>query len=102
MARVKVPLTRDWRPEPIDGSKSRDELWVGVKCQTNSEIAGSPRNAFRGSRRGKRRGGRALNGLGGAELTNPNQTTNTTTYVPGVRPWGLSSIVERETAQIAS
>lgn len=27
-----------------DGS---DELWVGVKCQSNLEIAGSPRNAFR-------------------------------------------------------
>ena len=27
-----------------DGSK---ELWVAVKCQSNLEIAGSPRNAFR-------------------------------------------------------
>ncbi len=26
-----------------------DELWVGVKGQSNLEIAGSPRNAFRGS-----------------------------------------------------
>jgi len=26
-----------------------DELWVGVKCQSNTEIAGSPRNALRGS-----------------------------------------------------
>ena len=24
-----------------------DELWVGVKCQSNTEIAGSPRNALR-------------------------------------------------------
>ncbi len=24
-----------------------DELWVAVKCQSNSEIAGSLRNAFR-------------------------------------------------------
>ena len=24
-----------------------DELWVGVKCQSNLEIAGSLRNAFR-------------------------------------------------------
>jgi hypothetical protein len=44
------PANPGWRPEPIDGSKSRDELWVGVKCQPNPEIAGSPRNAFRGSR----------------------------------------------------
>ena len=27
-----------------DGS---DELWVAVKCQSNSEIAGSPRNVLR-------------------------------------------------------
>jgi len=24
-----------------------DELWVGVKCQSNLEIAGSPRNVLR-------------------------------------------------------
>ena len=24
-----------------------DELWIGVKGQSNSEIAGSPRNIFR-------------------------------------------------------
>ena len=29
--------------------KGSDELWVAEKFQTNSEIAGSPRNAFRGS-----------------------------------------------------
>ena len=29
-----------------DGS---DELWVGVKCQSNLEIAGSLRNSFRAS-----------------------------------------------------
>ena len=29
-----------------DGS---DDLWVGVKCQSNLEIAGSPRNSFRAS-----------------------------------------------------
>lgn len=26
-----------------------DELWIGVKCQSNAEIAGSPRNSFRAS-----------------------------------------------------
>jgi hypothetical protein len=31
-------------------TKISDELWVGVKCQTNTEIAGSPRNALRCSR----------------------------------------------------
>ncbi|GAW32736.1 hypothetical protein JDF658_25280, partial [Carboxydocella sp. JDF658] len=32
--------------------KSADEVWVGVKCQSNPEIAGSPRNSFRASLRG--------------------------------------------------
>ncbi len=34
-------------------AKDRDELWVEVKCQSNSEIAGSPRSALRCSLRGK-------------------------------------------------
>ena len=42
-----------------------DELWIGVKCQSNTEIAGSPRNSFRASLEVERHGGRALNGLGG-------------------------------------
>lgn len=29
--------------------KLLDEMWVGVKCQSNVEIAGSPRNSFRAS-----------------------------------------------------
>ena len=28
-------------------ARCSDELWLEVKCQTNPEIAGSPRNAFR-------------------------------------------------------
>jgi hypothetical protein len=38
-----------WRTEPTDVEKSADELWLGVKCQSNPELAGSPRNAFRRS-----------------------------------------------------
>ena len=38
-----------WRSEPTDVEKSADELWLGVKCQSNQELAGSPRNAFRHS-----------------------------------------------------
>ena len=38
-----------WRFEPTDVEKSADELWLGVKCQSNQELAGSPRNAFRHS-----------------------------------------------------
>ncbi len=43
-------------------------------------------------------GGRALNGLGGAILTKPNQTPNTNKHSPADTQWELSSIVERETA----
>ena len=28
-------------------TNGRDDLWVEVKCQTNPEIAGSPRKVFR-------------------------------------------------------
>ena len=36
-----------WRPEPVWVENYSDELWVGVKDQSNWEIAGSPRNIFR-------------------------------------------------------
>ena len=45
-------------------AKGLDDLWVGVICQTNSVIAGSPRNIFWYSGKVKRRG-RALNGYEG-------------------------------------
>ena len=46
-------------------AKCSDELWIGVKCQTNSEIAGSPRNNFRVSVASMNCGGKALNEVGG-------------------------------------
>jgi hypothetical protein len=42
-----------------------DELWVGVKCQSNVEIARSPRNVLRYSRGFAALGGRALLLCGG-------------------------------------
>ena len=38
-----------------------DELRIGVKCQSNVEIAGSPRNSFRASVGLESCEGRALN-----------------------------------------
>ena len=38
-----------WRSEPISVKKLLDDLGVGVKSQSNPEIAGSPRNSFRAS-----------------------------------------------------
>jgi hypothetical protein len=67
-------------------AKCSDELWVGVKCQSNSEIACSPRNVFRYSR----------------EVTKLNQTPNAISGILGVRQRGLSSVVKRESAQTIS
>ena len=44
--------------------KGWDDVWIAVKFQSNSEIAGSPRNSFRASLKEKIHGGRALNVLG--------------------------------------
>ena len=33
------------------GETCLDELWIEVKCQTDSDIAGSPRNNFKVSGR---------------------------------------------------
>jgi hypothetical protein len=46
-------------------TKCSDELWIGVKCQTNLEIAGSRRNNFRVSVTPLSMGGRALTEVGG-------------------------------------
>ena len=53
-----------------------DDLWIAEKFQSNSEIAGSPRNSFRASVRNEFNGGKALNELGGDKLTEPYQTLN--------------------------
>src|SRR5258708_23577176 len=45
------------RLAPTSVAKLGDDLWIGVKCQPNVEIAGSPRNALRCSH-----GGRVLEG----------------------------------------
>ena len=35
------------RPEPVNVAMFWDDLWLGAICQTNLEIAGSPRNILR-------------------------------------------------------
>ena len=56
--------------------KRWDEMCIGVKCQSNVEIAGSPRNSFRASLREKIAGGRALIRRGTYPVTKPSQTPN--------------------------
>ena len=53
-----------WRSELIVVKKAPDELWIAEKFQSNSEIAGSPRNSFRASLVILACGGRALKELG--------------------------------------
>ena len=91
-----------WRPEPTVVEKAVDELWVEVKCQSNSEIAGSPRNSFRASLKVKSYGGRALNRLGALPGYRTISNSEYHNLNLGVRLWGISFIVERETAQTNS
>ena len=51
-------------------------MWIAEKFQSNSEIAGSPRNSFRASLEEESGGGRALNDSGGIEPTKVYQTSN--------------------------
>ena len=67
-----------WRSELISVKKLPDELWLAEKFQSNSEIAGSPRNSFRASLDDKIYGGRALKVLGALTyVTEHYQTANT-------------------------
>ena len=77
-------------------------MWVAVKFQSSSEIAGSPRNSFRASLKVEKYGGRALNVLGGIALTEDYQTPNAVILYLGVRLWVIRFIVERATAQSVS
>ena len=83
-------------------AKCWDELWIGVKCQTNPEIAGSRRNSFRASVIPFSTGGRALNEVGGKTPTELNQTPNAGTLRMAVGLREMSFVVERERAQTVS
>ena len=50
-----------WKTEPICPETRTDDLWIAEKFQSNSDIAGSPRNRFRPSLELFHPGGRALN-----------------------------------------
>ncbi len=79
-----------------DGS---EELWVAVKCQSNLEIAGSPRNALRCSLTCFVAEVEHWMAEGPHRVTEVNQTPNAATLSVGVRRWGISFIVKRETAR---
>ena len=61
MDRASLPSWRR-RPEPLLVENSWDDLRLGVKCQSNPVIAGSPRNMYRYRLVLDAVGGRALDG----------------------------------------
>jgi hypothetical protein len=71
-----------------------DELWVGVKCQSNAEIAGSPRNALRCSPRLGAAGGRALLLCGGFTAYQPTANCECPQPARGVRRAAQTLYVE--------
>ena len=79
-----------------------DDLWIAEKFQSNSEIAGSPRNSFRGSLEEAITGGKALISQGVDKITDTSQTKNAGELNSGVRLCEISFTVERETAQTYS
>ncbi len=68
MARMKLGNTK-WRSAPTDVEKSADELWLAVKCQSSSELAGSPRNMLRHSGSDYSLGVKHYFGAGGESCT---------------------------------
>ena len=60
-----------------------DELWIGVKGQSNWEIAGSLRNIFRYGLWSCLRGVEHCMGEGVSQPTDPKQTPNTCQMEPG-------------------
>lgn len=79
-----------------------DEVWVGVKCQSKVEIAGSPRNALRCSPGLVTTGGRALLLRGGFTAYQATANCECRWSAPGVRRRAPTSVVERETTQTCS
>ena len=55
-----TPEKSGGRTEPVNAAKFSDDLWIAVTRQTNSVIAGSPRNNFRVGLGFEAYGGRAL------------------------------------------
>ena len=81
--------------------KVLDELRLGVKGQSNSEISCSLRNNLRVSLELIRDRGRALDLLWGPTGLPNGTKLRILSCCSGDRQWGISFIVKRGTAQIA-
>jgi hypothetical protein len=86
----------------VSVTKGSDELWIGVKCQSKAEIAGSPRNALRCSPGAGANRGRALLLCGGFTAYQPTANSECGSLTPGVRQSAQTLIVKRETTQTSS
>ncbi len=62
------------KPEPVSVAMGWDDLWLVVKCQPSSEIAGSPRKVYRDRDPHKFYCGRAPNGR--QRVTNDYQSNS--------------------------
>ncbi len=80
--------------------KALDELWIGVKGQSNLEISCSLRNNFRVNLSQNLFRGRALDPLGGLTVLPKGTKLRILERRLGDRLWGISFIVKRGTAQI--
>ena len=77
-----------WRTERVSVEKDFDDLWVGVKGQSNREIARTPRNVLRYSVGVEVVGGRATNRTRGCQsLPNPDEL-RMPTAIHGSEAWG--------------
>ena len=82
--------------------KFSDDLWIGVKGQSNLVIAGSPRNILRYSLGVKIDGGRALTGLGALPGYQPLSNSECRQFLPGSQTAGAKVRSREGNSQIAS
>ena len=81
-------------------AKCSDDLWLGVKCLSNTAIAGSPRNIFRYSLKLNTLEVEILKGMRTERLQFPTKLRMPEYSFLGVSLRELSSGVKRETTQI--
>ena len=91
-----------WRTEPPGVEKPLDDLWVGVKGQSNREIARTPRNVFRNSVVLSLLEVELLIGLGGVTSYQPLTNSECHEMCAAVRARVLRSWSERERTQTYS
>ena len=91
-----------WRAAPISVEKLLDEVRVGVKGQSNLEIARTPRNVFRCSLGGRLLEVERLIGCEGFTAYQVLTNSECQQTTPGVRARVLRSASERGTTQTIS